>query len=48
VYLDGPWEWRWMYVREPEYKLYEYVCEDNREYIDETGAARLRLFGDGE
>jgi hypothetical protein len=45
VYLDGPWEWRWMYVREPEYKLYEYVCEDNREYIDETGAARLRLFG---
>jgi hypothetical protein len=46
VYLDGPWAWRWMYVRDPEYKLYEYVCEDNREYADESGAARLRLFGD--
>ena len=45
VYLDGPWEWRWMYVRDPDYKLYEYVCEDNREYADESGAARLRLFG---
>ena len=45
VYLDRPWQWRWLYVRDPDYKLYEYVCEDNREYADETGAARLRLFG---
>ena len=48
VYLDGSWEWRWLYARNPDYKLYEYVCEDNREYSDETGAARLRLFGEGE
>ncbi|MGV3590552.1 MAG: hypothetical protein ACO1PZ_02610, partial [Gammaproteobacteria bacterium] len=47
VYLEEPWEWTWMYVRRPEYKLHEYVCENNREYRDpETGTARLRLFGE--
>lgn len=45
-YLTGPWEWIWMYSRNPDYKLFEYVCEDNREFADpETGAARMRLFG---
>jgi hypothetical protein len=49
VYLDEPWEWTWMYSRDTGYKLYEYVCEDNREYTDpETGEARLRMFGAGE
>ncbi len=43
VYLDGPWKWRWMYKRMPGYKMLEYVCESNREYIDETGAARMKL-----
>jgi hypothetical protein len=43
-YLTGPWKWTWVYQRRPNYKLYEYVCEDNREYADpETGAARLRI-----
>lgn len=47
VYLTGPWTWKWMYERHPEYKMYEYVCEDNREYADpETGATRLKLFGE--
>ena len=28
----------------PDYKMYEYVCEDNREYADPvTGKARLRI-----
>jgi hypothetical protein len=46
-YLTGPWSWTWMYARRPEYKLYEYVCENNREYADpETGEARLRIFGE--
>ncbi|MES2603387.1 MAG: hypothetical protein V4603_00520 [Pseudomonadota bacterium] len=45
-YLTAPWEWTWMYVRRPGYKMYEYVCENNREFADpETGEARLRLFG---
>jgi hypothetical protein len=43
VYLDGPWQWRWMYKRMKDYKMLEYVCESNREYRDETGAARMRL-----
>jgi hypothetical protein len=43
-YLTGPWKWKWIYQRRPNYKMYEYVCEDNREYADpETGKARLRV-----
>jgi hypothetical protein len=30
----------------PGYKLLESVCEDNREYVDETGMARLRIEGE--
>ena len=44
VYLTGPWSWTWNYQRLSDYKLYEYVCEDNREYADpETGSTRLRV-----
>lgn len=44
-YLTQPWQWKWVYQRRPNYKMYEYVCEDNREYADpETGAARMKLF----
>ncbi len=43
VYLDGPWQWRWMYKRMDGYKMLEYVCESNREYRDEQGRARMRL-----
>ncbi|MEN9704491.1 MAG: hypothetical protein RLZZ393_370 [Pseudomonadota bacterium] len=46
AYLTKPWQWKWVYQRRPNYKMYEYVCEDNREYADpETGAARMKLFG---
>jgi hypothetical protein len=45
-YLTGPWKWKWVYQRRPDYKMYEYVCEDNREYADPvTGEARLRVEG---
>jgi hypothetical protein len=45
-YLTAPWQWTWMYARHPGYKMYEYVCENNREFADpDTGAARLKLFG---
>ncbi len=44
VYLAEPWKFTWEYQRKPDYKLYEYVCEDNREFADpKTGAARMRL-----
>jgi hypothetical protein len=43
-YLTGPWAWTWTYQRKPGYKMYEYVCEDNREFVDpETGAQRMRF-----
>jgi hypothetical protein len=43
-YLTAPWKWKWVYQRRPDYKMYEYVCEDNREYADPvTGKARLRI-----
>ncbi|MDR2214415.1 MAG: hypothetical protein LBE59_01065 [Nevskiaceae bacterium] len=43
-YLAEPWKWTWKYQRRPDYKMYEYVCEDNREYADPvTGEARLRV-----
>jgi hypothetical protein len=44
VYLTGPWSWSWTYQRKPGYKMYEYVCEDNREFVDpNTGAQRMRF-----
>ena len=44
AFLTKPWQWKWVYQRRPNYKMYEYVCEDNREYADPvTGAARMRV-----
>ncbi len=44
AYLAGPWSWTWTYQRKPGYKMYEYVCEDNREFVDpETGSQRMRF-----
>jgi len=46
VYLTGPWKWKWVYQRRPNYKMYEYVCEDNREFADPvTGAQRMKTGG---
>jgi hypothetical protein len=42
-YLESPWTYTYSYRRMPEYKLQEYVCEDNREFVDEQGNQKLRL-----
>ncbi len=43
-YLTAPWKWTWYYKRRPNYKMYEYVCEDNREFADPvTGKQRLKI-----
>jgi hypothetical protein len=43
-YLEKPWTWKWVYQRRPNYKMYEYVCEENREFADpETGAQRMKV-----
>jgi hypothetical protein len=44
VYLEAPWKWTWLYIKKPGYTLYEYVCEDNRQFQDpETGGTRLKV-----
>jgi hypothetical protein len=42
-YLDRPWTYSYTYRRMPGYTLLEYVCEDNRDYVDENGNVTLRL-----
>ena len=45
-YLERPWTYSYTYRRMPGYKLLEYVCEDNRDYVDENGNVTLRLAGE--
>ncbi|HYR84183.1 MAG TPA: hypothetical protein VE422_08910 [Terriglobia bacterium] len=41
--LEKPWTFTFAYRRMPDYTLLEYICEDNREYIDEQGKQQIRL-----
>lgn len=41
--LTGPWSFTYAYRRLPGYEMLEYVCEDNREYVDDKGQTKLRL-----
>lgn len=41
--FEEPWTLKFVYNRLPGYEMMEYICEDNREYADETGATRLRF-----
>jgi hypothetical protein len=43
VALEKPWTFTFGYRRTPNYKMQEYVCENNRDYVDEHGATQLRL-----
>jgi hypothetical protein len=42
-YLEKPWTYSYSFHRMKGYKLQEYVCEDNREYVDDQGNQHLRL-----
>ena len=43
-FLVEPWSWIWGYRRWPDYKIQEYVCENNRYFRDpELGYQRLRV-----
>lgn len=46
AYLEQPWTYSYTYRRMPGYKLLEYVCEDNRDYVDAQGNVTLRLGGE--
>ncbi|HZT39250.1 MAG TPA: hypothetical protein VFA28_15260 [Bryobacteraceae bacterium] len=43
ITLEKPWTFTFAYRRNPKYQMLEYVCENNREYIDEHGVTQLKL-----
>ena len=45
VVLEQPVTYTLAYRRMPGYKMVEFVCENNREYVDAQGKVRMRLRG---
>jgi hypothetical protein len=43
VVLEKPVTYTLAYKRLPDYEMVEFVCDNNREYIDEKGVVRMRL-----
>ncbi len=43
VVLEKPYTYTNAYRRTPGYEVLEYVCENNRDYVDENGVTRMRL-----
>jgi hypothetical protein len=43
VVLEKPFTYTLAYRRMPDYKMVEFVCENNREYLDEKGAVRMKV-----
>jgi hypothetical protein len=43
VVLEKPVVYTLAYRRLPGYKMVEFICENNREYVDEKGRVRMRL-----
>jgi len=43
VVLEKPYTYIVSYKRKPDYKLLEYVCEDNRYYVDDKGQQKMHL-----
>jgi hypothetical protein len=43
VVLEKPVVYTLTYRRMPGYKMVEFICENNREYVDENGRVRMRL-----
>jgi hypothetical protein len=46
-YLEKPWTYSYSFRKMKDYKLQEYVCTDNREYVDAQGNQRIHLEGNG-
>ncbi len=42
-YLERPWTYSYTFRRMPGYRLLEYVCEDNRDFVDDEGRVTLRI-----
>ena len=43
VVLDKPVTYTVAYKRMPNYEMVEFVCDNNREYVDANGIVRLKL-----
>jgi hypothetical protein len=43
VVLEKPYTYTLAYRRLPDYEMVEFVCDNNREYIDEKGVVRLKV-----
>jgi len=43
VVLERPVTYTLAYRKMPGYKMVEFVCENNREYVDEDGVVRMRV-----
>jgi hypothetical protein len=43
VVLEKPMVYTLAYRRMPDYEMVEFVCDNNREYVDEKGVVRMRV-----
>ena len=43
VVLDKPFTYTLAYRRMPNYEMVEFVCDNNREYVDDKGVVRLKI-----
>lgn len=43
IVLDRPVTYTLAYQRLPNYEMVEFVCDNNREYVDENGVIRMKL-----
>jgi len=43
VYLEKPIVYTLAFSRMPDYEMVEFVCDNNREYVDEKGVVRMRV-----
>jgi hypothetical protein len=43
IVLEKPVVYTLAYRRLPNYKMVEFICENNREYVDEKGRVRMKL-----
>jgi hypothetical protein len=45
VVLEKPMTYTLAYRKLADYKMVEFICENNREYVDEQGRVRMKLGG---
>jgi hypothetical protein len=43
VVLEKPMVYTLAYRRMPDYEMVEFVCDNNREYVDEKGVVRMKI-----